>query len=511
MSLTPADQLWIRLTIIYAFIQLLIALWLPEAASIHLILVIIAPAAASLYLMRVCRKYEAHLRNFWLMVSIGLMGDAVARLIYACDFWFGRPDGTLQGLSHLFWLLEVLLFASSLIYLFFHTQGSFRGLRFMMDIIIVGITVVTVGWECLIKPGLEGWADPSVRGNLWVDMLYPLSAIILLFFMLVLYFNTRQLGKWAVILLCLGGSVYIFTDALHVYLTHIKKIEVRASMDWLYTLSVFLIGFAGRYSPARIPNHPDIDREARSIGSLIVRYVLPYSVLGGMFAIMAQRFGGWNGLFTGLALCVVLILFRQVIIQIENDRLFNRLHESLKQSEHMAHRDDLTGLYNRRYFNAKLSDALQMADRTDSRVGLLYMDMNRFKRVNDRYGHRAGDILIRKVAERLQTLQSKGMLVSRLGGDEFTVMIHDAGEDQELIWMAEEIWSMLSEPYELEGHEVITTPSIGIAVYPDHAQNDQELIGRADAAMYAAKERNARWHFDVERTLLLKFLNQMTQ
>ena len=90
-------------------------------------------------------------------------------------------------------------------------------------------------------------------------------------------------------------------------------------------------------------------------------------------------------------------------------------------------------------------------------------------------------------------------------------MIHPAGEDQELIWMAEEIWTMLSEPYELEGHEVRTTPSIGIAVYPDHARNDQELIGRADAAMYAAKERNARWHFDVERTMLLQLLDQKVE
>lgn len=509
MSLTPRDHLWIRLTIIYAFIQMLIALWMPKAASLQHILVMIAPAAASLYLFRVCQRYEAHLRNFWLMMSIGLMGDAVARLIQACYFWFGRKSGSLLWLSHLFWLLEVLLFAGSLIYLFRHLQGSFRGLRYMLDIVIVGITVMTVGWEYLIKPEVEGWAVEAMWGSLWVDMLYPLCAIILLFFMLVLYFNTRQLGKRATIYLCLGGSIYIIADALHIYLTDFKQIEVRSFLDWLYTLSVFFIGFAGRRSAPRIQYQPGSEREQRSVGNLIVRYLLPYSVLGGMFALMAERYGGWNGLFTGLALCVVLILLRQVLIQFENDRLFDRLHESLKQSESLAHRDDLTGLYNRRYFNARLSSSLQEASRTGSRVGLLYMDMNRFKRVNDQYGHRAGDILIRKVAERLQTLESKGILVSRLGGDEFTVMINSAGEDQELIWMAEEIWTMLSEPYELEGHEVITTPSIGIAVYPDHAANDQELIGRADAAMYAAKERHARWHFDVERTMLLKFLDQI--
>ncbi len=74
--------------------------------------------------------------------------------------------------------------------------------------------------------------------------------------------------------------------------------------------------------------------------------------------------------------------------------------------------------------------------------------------------------------------------------------------------MAEEIWTLLSEPYELEGTEIYTSPSIGIAVYPDHAKDDQELIGRADTAMYAAKERHARWHFDVEQTMLLQLLHK---
>lgn len=507
MSPTPADHLWIRLAIIYAFIQIMIALWMPDALSLQRVLVIISPAAASVYLMRIRRRFEVHLRRFWLIVSLGLMGEAVARTLHACNIWLGKESAFLPVLTHLFWGLELILFASSLIYLFRHVQGSFRGLRFMLDILIVGIAVMTVGWEYFIKPELQGLAHETVWGNLWVDMLYPLCAMVLIFFTLVLYFNTGQLRKWAAILLCLGGSTFIAGDVLYIYLVDLLDIEVRSYLYPLYTLSVFFISFAGGQSAPDTRNPSVGEREPRSTGNLIVRYLLPYSVLGGMFALMAQHFGGWTGLFTGLSLCVILILFRQILIQFENDRLLDRLHESLMQSESLAHRDDLTGLYNRRYFNARLSSSLKEADRTGSRVGLLYMDMNRFKRVNDRYGHRAGDLLIRKVADRLQSLESKGVLVSRLGGDEFTVMIHPAGDDQELIWMAEEIWTMLSEPYELEGHEVRTTPSIGIAVYPDHARNDQELIGRADAAMYAAKERNAPWHFDVERTMLLQLLD----
>ncbi|WP_456289101.1 GGDEF domain-containing protein [Paenibacillus sp. AK002] len=511
MSPTPADHLWIRLAIIYAFIQIMTVLWMPDALLPQRVLVIMASAAASVYLLRISRHYEPHLRRFWLIASAGLMADASARIIDACYFWLGKESASRTILTQLFWGFEIILFAGSLIYLFRHVQGSFRGVRFMLDIVIVGITVMTVGWEYFIKPELNGLANEALWGKLWVDMLYPLCATVLIFFTLVLYFNTGQLRKRAVFLICLGGSMYIAADVLHMYLVDYKGVEVRSYLYPLYTFSVFIIGLAGGRSAPDARNQSLDEREPRSFGNLIVRYLLPYSVLGGMFALMVQRFGGWNGLFTGLSLCVILILIRQILIQFENDRLFDRLHQSLMQSETLAHRDDLTGLYNRRYFNARLSSSLQEADRAGSRVGLLYMDMNRFKRVNDRYGHRAGDLLIRKVATRLQTLESQGVLVSRLGGDEFTVVIHPAGEDQELIWMAEEIWTMLSEPYELEGHEVRTTPSIGIAVYPDHARNDQELIGRADAAMYAAKERNARWHFDVERTMLLQLLDQKVE
>lgn len=81
MSPTPADHLWIRLAIIYAFIQIMTVLWMPDALSLQRVLVIIAPMAASVYLIRVSRRYKAHLRRFWFMVSIGLMADAVARIV----------------------------------------------------------------------------------------------------------------------------------------------------------------------------------------------------------------------------------------------------------------------------------------------------------------------------------------------------------------------------------------------------------------------------------------------
>ncbi|GAE08983.1 FOG: GGDEF domain [Paenibacillus sp. JCM 10914] len=356
-------------------------------------------------------------------------------------------------------------------------------------------------------PELSEGVVPTVWRALWIDILHFVCICVLLFFIWVLYYKTKQLTKQTALYLCLGGSFYIAGTLLHIYLGGFMHVDIGSYLYPLHSLSVFFVALAGGQH-IQAKERLLQERRSRPLGTLLVKYVLPYSVLSFMFVLLAQRFGGWNSLFTGLSLCVVLILVRQVLIQIENDRLLEQLHSSFKQSESLAHRDDLTGLYNRRYFNAQLSRSLHRADRAGSRVALLYMDLNRFKSVNDRYGHRTGDLLIQKVAQRLQSLESKGILVSRLGGDEFTVMICPAGEDQELIWMAEEIWILLSEPYDLEGHDIRTSPSIGIAVYPDHAKNDQELIGRADAAMYAAKERHARWHFDVEQTMMLQLLEQ---
>ena len=212
----------------------------------------------------------------------------------------------------------------------------------------------------------------------------------------MLYFNTGLLGKRAAILLCLGGSAYIAGDVLYIYLVDLMGIEVRSYLYPLYTISVLIISFAGGQSAPNSRKPSVGEREPRSVGSLIVRYLLPTACLAGCLPLWRSGLEVDWTVYRPF-LCVILILFRQILIQFENDRLFDRLHESLMQSEALAHRDDLTGLYNRRYFNARLASSLKEADRAGSRVGLLYMDMNRFKRVNDRYGHRTGDLLIRRL------------------------------------------------------------------------------------------------------------------
>jgi diguanylate cyclase (GGDEF)-like protein/PAS domain S-box-containing protein len=165
--------------------------------------------------------------------------------------------------------------------------------------------------------------------------------------------------------------------------------------------------------------------------------------------------------------------------------------------QQLAHYDVLTGLPNRVLFNDRLEQAMISAQRNYSKISLLFLDIDRFKQINDTLGHGVGDQLLQSVGQRLLECVREQDTVSRQGGDEFIVVLTDAdAEGAELV--ADKIMHNITQPYMIEQHDLRITASIGIAVYPDHAQDCESLIKHADVAMYQAKEsgRNCYLRFD---------------
>lgn len=159
-----------------------------------------------------------------------------------------------------------------------------------------------------------------------------------------------------------------------------------------------------------------------------------------------------------------------------------------QELRYLANFDTLTDLPNRALLSERLSRAIVRAHRQDTRVALLFLDLDRFKEVNDSLGHAAGDRILRAAAVRLQQTVGQAHTVARLGGDEFTVVIEDLADSADAERVAREIISAFQAPLLLDDRrEVPISPSIGIAVYPDHAQVPTELLKRADTAMYQAK------------------------
>ena len=170
---------------------------------------------------------------------------------------------------------------------------------------------------------------------------------------------------------------------------------------------------------------------------------------------------------------------------------FNRVDEKTRADErieYLASHDSLTGLPNREMFNELLRYAISAAQRYQRRFAVLFIDLDRFKVINDSLGHDAGDVLLVEVASRLRGALRSSDVVARLGGDEFVVILEETAERDDVERIALNLLSVLSEPLQLIGHECHTTASIGIAMYPSDGSDAQTLTKNADMAMYLTKE-----------------------
>ncbi len=167
-----------------------------------------------------------------------------------------------------------------------------------------------------------------------------------------------------------------------------------------------------------------------------------------------------------------------------------RLNEA--QMKHMAHHDALTGLPNLQLFRDRLTQALGHAERSGGTLSLLYLDLDRFKPINDTYGHHIGDVVLKEFARRVSGVLRKNDTFARIGGDEFAIILADAADKlAQAASVAEKCRKAITAPILAEGLEVSVGVSIGIAHFPADGTTDAELVQAADRRMYEAK-RNTR-------------------
>jgi diguanylate cyclase (GGDEF)-like protein len=186
----------------------------------------------------------------------------------------------------------------------------------------------------------------------------------------------------------------------------------------------------------------------------------------------------WMITLSGIALSLGLVVAAAVI------HYTNRAN---REREHLASHDALTGLPNRMLFMDRLEQALVRAQRHGTLLGVLFIDLDRFKRVNDTLGHASGDMLICELAVRLRNALRAEDIVARLGGDEFVVVITEAGKISHILQAVENLIGILAEPYRIDGRELFSSCSIGVSLYPHDGDNSNVLLKHADTAMYHAK------------------------
>ncbi|GIX31591.1 MAG: hypothetical protein KatS3mg124_2063 [Porticoccaceae bacterium] len=165
------------------------------------------------------------------------------------------------------------------------------------------------------------------------------------------------------------------------------------------------------------------------------------------------------------------------------------LVELTRMLEHQAFHDELTGLANRATFDDHLRLAIHQAERRGESLAVLFLDLDRFKLINDTLGHRTGDRLLRALAERLSGALRESDTLARLGGDEFAVLLGPGAGAQTATEVARKLLALVSQPFPLDGHQLQVTASIGICLFPEDGRDAETLLRHADTAMYQAKER----------------------
>lgn len=198
--------------------------------------------------------------------------------------------------------------------------------------------------------------------------------------------------------------------------------------------------------------------------------------------------------FSVLGLLVGAVLYRlptRIVREAENE-----ISLAFQKLDHLSHYDMLTNLPNRVLLNDRFAQALEHARRSQEKLAVLFLDLDRFKMINDTLGHNNGDLVLRSAAERISSCIRTGDTIARVGGDEFVVIAPDISDPRDAAVLAQRIIDILAQPFVMEGHELLVTSSIGISLYPSDGDNMETLIKNADTAMYHAKQQGkSRFEF----------------
>lgn len=200
-----------------------------------------------------------------------------------------------------------------------------------------------------------------------------------------------------------------------------------------------------------------------------------------------------ESLVTVIIVAIAYLIFhlhrRQIHKQVDQIKVYDK---RVSELQHQAFYDPLTGLPNRLLLKDRIVTAISSAKRYNQQVAILFLDLDRFKIINDTFGHKVGDLLLQEVGKRLQRHVREIDTVTRLGGDEFVVVLNEQNSPEGVIKVVESIMETLNRSYLIEGLEIATSASIGITVYPQHGQDQDLLLKRADETLYKVKKQGGK-------------------
>ncbi|MCB5208252.1 putative bifunctional diguanylate cyclase/phosphodiesterase [Methylovorus mays] len=363
------------------------------------------------------------------------------------------------------------------------------------------MTIAVIGLILLIYLSHQTDSNPL---QLLVLVFYPAGLLSAACFALLLVPFLRLRMQWGWLLL-LGGLALEGGIWMQWNLNVIDKVNIDGSLlNHVFSASDLLLGLGAMHWMAT----PSGNRTYVRICQWIQRAIPITAMLIAISTIYLMMTDTATPIAKSIALAsclsiIALAMVRQSILLAESERLLTAeqlIEEGQLRYQHLAHHDILTGLPNRLLFQDRLTHALALSARNNNRVGMLFIDIDHFKNINDSLGHVIGDELLVAIVERLKLRIREQDTFARLGGDEFVLLIEQLQNASEAATIASNLLEALKAPFHLSGNcEVVISASIGISVCPEDTQDATQLIRNADSAMYRAKDtgRN-RYQFYTE-------------
>jgi len=474
---------------------------------------VIAPLISSVLLFNAYRRVTGQDRTFWLLLSVGAMSYVLAEGLWIYYELILQQTVPFPSWADFFYFMQALCFVSAFLHKLYTKKNSYHLIRLLFDTMIVMTVAVSFSWYFIIQPILA--QHEITTWALLISLGYPLSDLVLLLSAISMYLSSKEILPGKIFALLVSGFlIQVYADTVYLYLTSTETYASGSLYDPLWVAALLLTGLAGYYvKETEYDTATESTFNSQGPESFdYARLLLPYVSVTLLFIMNLQSIE-FNSLFIGTSVAILLLIIRQIVAIVENNSLLHRLHalndvleqkvakrthelsekntqlvEAYKRMEHMAYHDALTNLPNRRFFEMRLSAAIAEARVRNNIVAVLFLDLDRFKNVNDYLGHAVGDLLLQHVSGRLSTCLQKSDVVSRQGGDEFTIILEHR-TIEEISKLAATIRDELHQPFFLAGNELRISMSMGIGVYPYDGDNAVTLMKNADTALYLAKER----------------------
>ncbi|AQT80608.1 GGDEF-domain containing protein [Mycolicibacterium litorale] len=436
--------------------------------AVFTVLTAVATVSAAL----AARSLSGRLRVSWLALAVGLLGWTAGEIIWAV-YEVGLHEAPFPSIADAGYLMMPIGACVALLLAPANRSTPSRG-RLLLDGVIVAGSLFLVSWVTILLPLYH--SGSTSRIGFVVSLAYPVSDIVVLTVAAVVLVRAGSEHRLSLTLLTAGLACISVSDSAFAYLSAKGQYATGNVIDigWMAGLLLMTV--------AAVAGGESVRHDSTSV--ILPGWAsvwLPYTPLLLAAVIAAAQpvpLLATRPVLTVAALLVVAVLARQFLAVSENRRLLAAVAEQ-------AMHDPLTGLPNRALFTDRLDRAMRQHAQDGLPVGLVAVDLNDFKLVNDHLGHPVGDDLLIRVGNRLLNCVRAGDTVARLGGDEFAIVVDGGTDAADLV--GQRVVQAFTEPFRIAGHELLIQASVGVAAAESGALSADELLRRADTAMYSAK------------------------